>query len=128
AVVAAAPGCKREARCKNCGMRIDPKSAWRTELVAVDGTVTSFDAPRCALASLRSQKTPSTVRVQEYYERRWRDGADVRFVVGGDVLGPMGPDLVPVEPSRVSKFIQDHGAERALRLDEVTSDVISNLK
>jgi copper chaperone NosL len=120
---------KAEQRCKHCGMRIDPQSSWRTDLVASDGTTTSFDTPRCALTSWRSGKSDATgVRVQEYYERRWRGGEEVRFILGGDVVGPMGPDLVPVEPSRVTKFIQDHGADRALRLDEVTLDVLSSIK
>ena len=56
-----------------------------------------------------------------------RDGNDVRFVIGGDVVGPMGPDLVPVDPPRASKFIQDHGADRALRLDEVTTQVLAGI-
>ena len=116
----------KEARCRNCGMRIDPASQWRAELVAVDGTSTAFDTPRCALQSWRGGKTPAkSVRVQDYYERRMHDGAEVRFMLGGDIVGPMGPDLVPVEPALVSKFIQDHGAERALRLDEVTLDTLS---
>ena len=106
-------------------MRIDPASQWRAELVSADGTITTFDTPRCALQSWRSGKTPAkSLRVQDYYDRQLRDGNDVRFVVGGDVVGPMGPDLVPVDPARVSKFIQDHGAERALRLEEVTPEVL----
>jgi hypothetical protein len=39
----------------------------------------------------------------------------------------MGPDVVPVDPPRSSKFIQDHGADRALRLDEVTTQVLSSI-
>jgi nitrous oxide reductase accessory protein NosL len=118
---------RAEPRCRHCGMRIDPASAWRAELV-LDGSATAFDTPRCALTwRARSAKT-ATLRVQEYYERQWRGGEEVRFVVGGDVVGPMGPDLVPVDPSRATKFIQDHGADRALRLDEVTTDVLADLK
>lgn len=117
---------KTEARCKHCGMKIDPASAWRTELVGDDGSVTSFDTPRCALTSWRSGTTPAkAIRVQEYYDRTTRDGNDVRFVIGGDVVGPMGPDIVPVDPPRSSKFIQDHGADRALRLEEVTPQILS---
>ena len=118
--------CKKELRCKHCGMKIDPASAWRTELVGADGTVTSFDTPRCAFMSWRNgSSTASTLRVQDYYERRWKNADALRFVVGGDVLGPMGPDLVPVDPSQVTKFIQDHGADRALRVEEVTSTVLA---
>jgi hypothetical protein len=124
--------CKREGeRCRTCGMKIDPSSTWRTELVGADGKVTAFDAPRCALSAMRSGKVPAvSLRAHEYYDAKGplRDGKELRFLVGGDVIGPMGPDLVPVEPSRASKFIQDHGAERALTLDEVTADVLANLR
>lgn len=120
--------CKKVARCKHCGMKIDPKSAWRTELVGDDGAVTEFDTPRCALTSWRQGKTiAKSIRVQEYYDRQWRDGSEVRFVIGGDVVGPMGPDIVAVDPSRASKFIQDHGADRALLLGEVTPQILSNI-
>lgn len=132
AAAALAAACKRkqsEQRCGHCGMKIDPESAWKADLVAADGAVTSFDTPWCALTAWRSGKTPATsLRVREYYEGRVRSAEELRFVVGGDVVGPMGPDLVPVEPSRVAKFIQDHRAERALRLDEIDADVLAKVK
>lgn len=128
AAVSSLAACKKEPRCKHCGMKIDPTSAWRTELVGAGGEITVFDTPRCALTSWRSGTTAAkAIRVQEYYDRQMRDGNDVRFVVGGDVIGPMGPDIVPVDPPRSSKFIQDHGADRALLLDEVTPQILSSI-
>lgn len=125
-LVAAACTPKTEARCKNCGMKIDPASPWRAELIGPDGSILAFDTPRCALTSWRTGKTPAKeLHVLDYYDRQSKDGKDVRFVIGGDVVGPMGPDLVPVDPARVSKYLQDHAAERALTLDEVTTDVLS---
>jgi hypothetical protein len=122
-------GCKREVRCQHCGMKIDPASPWRAELVAPDGRRTPFDAPRCAFTVLRSGKAPgATLRVQEYYERQWRAADELRFAVGGDVLGPMGPDLVPIDPKWQTKFIQDHGADRTLKAEEVTPSVLAALK
>lgn len=120
--------CTKQARCEHCGMKIDPASPWRAELLRTDGATTTFDTPRCALTSWRLGRTSArSLRVQEYYDRQIRDGNDVRFVVGGDVVGPMGPDLVPVDPGRAAKFIQDHGAERALLLGEVTPQVLASV-
>ncbi len=120
--------CKKTERCKHCGMKIDPATTWRSDLVAEDGKITSFDTPRCALTSWRSGATlAKSIRVQEYYDQKTRDGGDVRFVIGGDVLGPMGADLVPVDPAKASKFIQDHAANRALRLDEITTQVLASV-
>ncbi len=112
--------CKKDARCRRCGMKLEAKSAWRAELVGEDGKVTEFDTPRCALTSWREGQTPAkSIRVQEYYDHVTKDGTEVRFILGGDVVGPMGPDFVPVDPARASKFIQDHGGERALKLEEL---------
>lgn len=124
AVVAA---CKKvePQRCKRCGMKIDRDSPWLVELTDSSGAVIAFDTPRCALNAWRKgQVDARAMRVREYYDQKVRDAADVQFVVGGDVNGPMGPDFVPVDPSRVTKFIQDHGAERAFRLEEITPQVL----
>jgi nitrous oxide reductase accessory protein NosL len=43
----------------------------------------------------------------------------MRFVVGSDIVGPMGPDLVPVDAARAERFTKDHGG-RALAVGEVT--------
>ena len=97
--------------------------------VTTDGQTLSFDTPRCALDEWKNGKAAGkTLRVQEYYDRTWRDASTVRFLVGGDVTGPMGPDLVPVDPAHATKFIQDHAAERALTLDEITPAVLAGLK
>lgn len=111
-------------------MKIDPSSAWRTELLGPAGeVVAAFDAPRCAFLAWRSGKvSATTLRVPDYYDRVPRTAGELRFVVGGDVLGPMGPDLVPVEPPKVTKFLQDHGAERALKVDEVTEATLASLR
>jgi hypothetical protein len=122
-------GCKREERCKTCGMKIDRASVWTTEIVAGDGKTLVYDSPRCALYAMRKEGVVAkSMRVREYYDAKgpMRDAKELRFVKGGDVVGPMGPDFVPVEPSRVSKFIQDHGADRAYALEEISAEVLLN--
>lgn len=110
-------------------MVIDLSSPWRAELVGPEGEVSSFDTPRCAYASWRAGKTrATTLRLQDYYDRHWTNADELRLILGGDVRGPMGPELVPVDPARATKFIQDHGAARALRSEEVTLDVLSSLE
>lgn len=119
---------REEARCGLCGMKIDPASPWRAELLMNDGTAKPFDTPRCALTSLRRGAQAKGVRVQEFYDRTWLDGTAVEFVVGSDVLGPMGPDLVPVAKGRGEKFVRDHSAEKAVLLDAVTAPLLDDLK
>ncbi len=109
-------------------MKIDPSSAWRADLVD-HGEAVHFDTPRCALLAWRSGKTPAqSLRVQEFYDRAWRDGSELRFATGSDVIGPMGADLVPVDPSRVAKFRADHAARDALSLDAITTATLETIR
>ena len=110
-------------------MKIDPSSAWRVDLVSSDGTRIAFDTPRCALGAwTAAPPSGAFLEVQDYYERKPRRAHELRFAIGSDVLGPMGPDLVPVDPQRADKFAKDHGASRVLRLDEITAEVLASLK
>jgi copper chaperone NosL len=121
--------CSTAQRCAYCGMKIDPASPWRADLVLADGTAKHFDTPRCALTAWRTGRFEArTIRVQDYYDRTWRDGSEMRFVLGSDVMGPMGPDLVPVDPSRANKFALDHTAARPLPLSAVTAELLSEIK
>jgi copper chaperone NosL len=119
---------RHQVRCANCGMLIDPKSAWNAELVLPDHSKVEFDSPRCALMALRSGRyVGAEVRVEEYYDRSWRNGEDVLFVLSSDVLGPMGPDAVAVDPARARTFVRDHTGTRPLHLAEVTATLLKEL-
>jgi nitrous oxide reductase accessory protein NosL len=115
-------------RCAYCGMAIDPKSGWNAELVRADDSKLEFDSPRCALLAWRNgQVEAKELRVQEYYERAWRSGDEVVFVASSDVVGPMGADLVPVDPARARIFVRDHTGTRPLRLADITPELLKEL-
>lgn len=95
-------------RCGHCGMKIDESSAFHAALES-GGKRDSFDTPRCALSEWKTRG--GTVFVQDYYDRVLQDGSKLRFVVGSDVVGPMGPEIVPVDAPRAAKFVKDHGGK-----------------
>jgi hypothetical protein len=109
-------------------MKIDPSSPWRADLVRDDGVHVHFDSPRCALLAWRTGRVPAqAVSLQEFYDRAWRSGTELRFAIGSDVVGPMGADVVPVDPSRADKFAADHHAARVVGLEDLTSPVLQAL-
>ncbi len=104
-------------------MKIDPASRWRAELVADAGVTYEFDTPRCALLAWRTSRVKArALRVQEYYGGGWKDGREVRFVFGSDVVGPMGTDVIPVDPLRAEAFLRDHHGALSLELEAITPE------
>lgn len=137
ALAATTTGCKRsggaaEGRCAHCGMKVDKESGWKVDLVTKDGKTTSYDTPRCAFAALRGGAVSlnSVMRVRDYYDRSEHLADEMRFVVGSDVVGPMGKDLVPLTPAHVESFLKSHGSEKtkALGFPEVTRATLDTLE
>ena len=49
-------------------------------------------------------------------------------MIGSDVLGPMGHELVPFETREDAQaFLQDHAAKRILHFDDVTLKLLGDL-
>ncbi|CAN5637460.1 hypothetical protein BH09MYX1_BH09MYX1_51840 [soil metagenome] len=115
--------CKSEGkRCAHCGMKIDETSAFHAELEE-NGARESFDTPRCALSEWKARGGKGTVIVQDYYERVSQDGTKLRFVIGSDIIGPMGPEIVPVDAARAPKLVKDHGG-KDYALGELTFELL----
>jgi hypothetical protein len=108
-------------------MRIDPASPWNADLIRGDGSHVHFDTPRCALLAWRSGRVPAKgVSVQEFYDRTWRGGEELRFAIGSDIVGPMGVEIVPVDPARSAKLARDHHATRIVTLDDLTAALLES--
>ncbi len=120
ATIVLAMACGRAGRCGTCGMKVDPASAWVSYLT-VNGQEVAFDTPRCALAAWRGSGKISGARFREYYSQELISADRIRFVAGSDVIGPMGPELVPVGLDNAARFARDHNgappktAEEALQ-------------
>jgi hypothetical protein len=89
-------------------MAIDPASPW-VSYVTVGGKELVFDTPRCAFGAWRRAGSGATgARFREYYSQQLKPADGLRFVEGSDVVGPMGPDLVPVATESAGRFARDH--------------------
>ena len=118
-------GCHAGQRCRTCGMKIDPASPW-VSYVTLHGREEAFDTPSCAFSAWRKtgpgrEKAPA--RFREYYSQDLKPAEELRFVRGSDVVGPMGPDLVPVDIATAGRFAREHnGAPPQTAEDVVKGD------
>lgn len=116
-------------RCANCGMRIDPTSAWRAGLATAEGEEILFETPKCMLRFLRSERGTGARDpwVIEYYSQERQPASSLFFAIGSDVSGPMGEDLVPIGGrERAESFARDHGGS-VLAWQQIDDDVVRTL-
>jgi nitrous oxide reductase accessory protein NosL len=65
------------------------------------------------------------VYVTDYYSTRPIDGRTASYVVGSDIMGPMGAELVPTaDRSHAETLLKDHGGERVVGFGEVTAELV----
>lgn len=125
-------------RCPVCGMYVDRHPHWIARIVLKDGRRVFFDGPkdmfRYYLNMSQYEKSAtlediSEIYVADYYSTKPIKASEAFFVVGSDVKGPMGKELVPLgNKAEAETFLKDHQGEKILEFDEVTSSVLPGLQ
>ncbi len=130
-----APGPK--ATCPVCGMFVALYPDWVATVRYRDGHLHHFDGakdlfkyllelPRWAPGHQADQI--ETIGVTDYYGVRRIDARRAFYVIGSDVLGPMGHELIPLESrADADEFLRDHDGRRLLRFDEVSLPLLQDL-
>ena len=119
-------------RCAVCGMFVQKYHNWVATVVFEDGSQVFFDGPKDLFRYLldlekykAQERTISGVFVTDYYRVRFIDATTAHFVLGSDVMGPMGGELIPLEKREEAEtFAQDHGGREILGFDDVTLEKI----
>jgi nitrous oxide reductase accessory protein NosL len=121
-------------RCGVCGMYVAKYPQWIASVRFADGTVVFFDGPKDMfryLLDLDTFKPGATaeqvavVFVTDYYSTRPIDGRTAFYVVGSDVMGPMGAELVPTaDRSHAESLLKDHAGVRVVSFGEVTAELV----
>jgi nitrous oxide reductase accessory protein NosL len=121
---------KRSDKCPVCGMFVYKYPAWVAEIIFDDNSYAVFDGTKDMLkyyfdmARYNPEKTRddiAAIYVTEYYSNRIMPADDLFFVLGSDVLGPMGHEFIPVKGEPAAQtFLLEHKGNRMLRFDEIT--------
>lgn len=123
--------------CLVCGMFVAPYPYWIATVVWRDGTAVHFDGAKDFFKYLldlkkyeprRSRGDIQAMGVTDYYGTARIAAQTASYVIGSDVLGPMGHELVPHDSTEEAReFMQDHRGRRVLRFDEVTPALLKAL-
>ena len=110
---------------------------WVATVLDQDGHAHHFDGAkdlfkyllnRAKYAPSHSQAAIAAIGVTAYYSVARIDARAAWYVIGSDVLGPMGHELVPLATeAEAVDFQRDHKGKRILRFDDVTPAVLDKL-
>ncbi|MDZ7698253.1 MAG: nitrous oxide reductase accessory protein NosL [Deltaproteobacteria bacterium] len=127
----------KEVKCPVCGMFVYKYPDWVGEVIFQDGSVAFFDGAKDLFKyyfdlkkynPAKTQEDVAAIYVTEYYDLKLIDARKSFFVMGSDVYGPMGRELIPfLTKTDAEEFKRDHKGTRILLFQEVTPAVIRNL-
>jgi nitrous oxide reductase accessory protein NosL len=96
-----------------------------------------FDGPRdlftCLLdlnryAPRHRPEDIAAIQVKDYYGLVSIDGRKAFYVLGGDVLGPMGKELVPFATEAAAReFLKDHKGRLILSFQQITPGILKGM-
>ena len=124
-------------KCPVCGMFVYRYPDFIASVSYDDGHTVFFDGVKDMFKYLfnlslyapdRSRERIDFIRVTEYYDLKALDGRTAVYVIGSDVLGPMGHELIPFQSKADAQlFSKDHHGRRVLPFEQITPAVIQQL-
>lgn len=124
--------------CAVCGMYVANFPDWAAVVTFKDGGQAWFDGPKDLFnylldlkryAAKRNAADITSIQVKDYYGLKPIDGRTAFYVIGGDVMGPMGKELVPFSSEAGARdFLKDHRGQRVLTFKEITSATLSGME
>ena len=124
-------------KCPVCGMFVYKYPDWVGEILFKDGSMAFFDGAKDMFKyyynlkkynPAKTIKDISAIYVTEYYDMEIIDAKTAFFVIGSDVYGPMGKELIPfVNDDDAEAFKKDHKGKRILRFEDIQPGIINIL-
>ena len=108
------------------------------EIIFKDGSYAVFDGAKDLFKYYlnfgkynprKKQSDISSLFVTSYYTVTLIDGFKAYYVIGSDVYGPMGRELIPFENlSDAEDFLKDHKGKSVLRFKDIKHDILKGLE
>ncbi len=124
-------------RCPVCGMFVRPYPKWITQIQFRDGHHHSFDGMKCfsrfyfdveKFDDRHAAADFTKLLVRDYYTLKFIDHDNAFYVIGSDVLGPMGHELIPFESLERAKIFKiDHHGQKIIRFKDITPELLDKM-
>lgn len=132
---------KEDEKCPVCGMFVAKYPRWAAKLFYVHGDHEhdfSFDGVKDLMKFYFnpnkwgdykvSVDMNNRVLVTDYYSQKGIDGKKAYYVIGSDVYGPMGHELIPFENLDDAKtFKKDHAGTKIVQFEDIKENQVYKL-
>jgi copper chaperone NosL len=127
-----------QVRCPVCGMFVAKYPNWLTQIHYENlGQTNFFDGVKDMMTFYYTperydgppKEAIKNIYVKDYYSLNWFSAKDAFYVVGSDVYGPMGHELIPFESKGAAEsFLKDHHGREILTFSEITPELIDSMR
>jgi len=124
----------KDAKCPVCGMFVHKYPKW-SALMVVKGQKHYFDGVKDMMKYYifdadfpYKREEIEQLKVSDFYTLKEIEAKEAYYVIGSDVFGPMGDELIPFESEEGAKnFMGDHKGDKIVKFDEITDKMVMGL-
>jgi len=123
--------------CPVCGMIVSKYPNWTATVLYKDGHTHHFDGAKDLFKYLHdlpkfapghARENIKSIAVTDFYNLEKVDARQAYFVIGSDVLGPMGHEFVPLASrADAEDFLKDHKGRRILGFEQIQPDLVERV-
>ena len=118
----------KDDKCPICGMFVYKYPNWVAQILYKNKHY-SFDGVKDLMKYYFEHKDDITkILVTDYYTQKTIDATKAYYVIGSDIYGPMGDELIPFKNERDAKtFYMDHRAKKVVHFNDITQEEVYKL-
>jgi len=123
-----------DAKCPVCGMFVYKYPKWSARMV-VAGRTYYFDGVKDMMKYYifdadfpYSRDAIESIEVSDFYTLKAISAKDAYYVIGSNLFGPMGNELIPFENrASAQNFMHDHQGQRIISFEEIDATLVMKL-
>lgn len=133
----------KKEKCPVCGMFVYKYEKWASQIFykynsrehhySFDGVkdmMKFYFAPNeeCKDCQIKSKDEITKILVIDYYTQKTIDASKAFYVIGSDVYGPMGDELIPFKNEKDAKtFYMDHSGSKIIKFEDIKAQEVYKL-
>jgi copper chaperone NosL len=127
-----------DARCSVCGMFVAKYPNWLAQIHYDTPHETKyFDGVKDMMVFYfnpehyggSARENIKDILVKDYYTLSSLPAKEAFYVIGSDVYGPMGHELIPFQSREAAEaFSKDHHGKKIITFDEITPELVESLR